>query len=274
MLVDGLQRLSTLTEYFSGDDNFTHVLTVPYRQLPQPEKERFLEYNVVVRDLGQLNKDQIIEVFKRLNSTQYTLRDMEVNNAIYDGELKKFCEAFSEDSFFENRKVFTASDRKRMGDVSFCLSVICTMMVGYFNRDSEHEPILIRFNESFPHQSDCKVRIRKTLDLIDECGFDERSRLWKKADFFTAFIEIDQALHVDGIALQPSSLLNELETFYKAVEGEQGQRTQLAEVYYKSALQASNDRNNRVRRGVIISGVINGKDSEIIARELNDKSLM
>lgn len=274
LLVDGLQRVSTLQEYFSGDSNFTHVLTAPYRELNKDEKERFLEYNVVVRDLGQLTKEQIIEVFRRLNSTQYTLRDMEVNNAIYDGALKRFCERLSEDNFFDVHRVFSGSDRKRMGDVSFCLTLVGTMMTGYFNRDSEHEMLLNKFNESFPDETDCLRRAQSTFAFIDECGFDVNVRIWKKADFFTAFIEIDNALNVDRIKLEPSDVLNRLIELYDSVDRENGNRDDIGEIYYKSALQASNDRNNRIRRGIIVGGKIAGITTGEIIAELKEKSLI
>lgn len=274
LLVDGLQRVSTLNEYFNGEGTFSHVLTVPYRDLTQPEKEKFLEYNVVVRDLGQLNKEQIIEVFKRLNSTQYTLRDMEVNNAIYDGALKRFCEKISETAFFDNHRVFLAGDRRRMGDVSFCLSLVGTMMLGYFNRDSEHEQLLSRFNEAFPDEDDYEKRVEATLSFIDECGFDEKTRIWKKADFFSAFVELDIALHGEQIALDPADILKKLNAFYAQVDSEPGERSEVADVYYKSALQASNDRNNRLRRGIILAGVLRGIEAADILTELRDKALV
>ena len=43
LLVDGLQRVSTLFEYFSAQGSFTHVVTTPYRELTKEEKERFLQ---------------------------------------------------------------------------------------------------------------------------------------------------------------------------------------------------------------------------------------
>jgi hypothetical protein len=274
LLVDGLQRVSTLNEYFTADNNFSHVLTVPYRELHKDEQQKFLEYNVVVRDLGSLTKDQIIEVFRRLNSTQYTLRDMEVNNAIYDGALKTFCEKMSVAPFFDSHRVFSASDRKRMGDVAFCLSLVGTMMVGYFNRDVEHEPLLSRFNEAFPDQVDYERRIDKTLDFIDECGFDDKSRIWKKADFFSAFVEIDNALHIDRIGLDPSNVLDSLNEFYSVVDSGTEDKPEIGNVYYKSALQASNDRNNRLRRGRIVSGLLRQEASEAIVEDLRKTSLI
>ncbi|WP_103335327.1 DUF262 domain-containing protein [Pseudotabrizicola formosa] len=273
LLVDGLQRVSTLAEYFNGSSSFVHTLTNPYQDLMIPEKEAFLDYNVVVRDLGTLTKDQVIEVFRRLNSTQYTLRDMEVNNAIYDGAMKKFCERLSEHEFFEVHRVFLASDRKRMGDVSFCLSLVATMMYGYFNRDSEHESILSKYNESFPDESEYLRRIEFVFEFIDECGFDAKSRIWKKADFFTAFLELDGALNIAHLKVDPSSAVSNLTTFYDQVDSVVEQ-TEVAAIYYKSALQASNDRNNRLRRAFAISGVIRGETEDKVLAVMRDFGLV
>lgn len=269
LLVDGLQRVSTLNEYFLGEAVISHVLTSPYAQLTPEEKQRFLEYNVVVRDLGALSKEQIIEAFRRLNSTQYTLRDMEVHNAIYDGAMKRFCEKFSENQFFENHRVFLASDRKRMGDVSYCLSIVATMMNGYFNRDADHEDVLSRYNESFPEEDLYGKRINAVLDLIEECGFDQKSRIWKKADFFSVFIELDSILQSGFILTSPALVLEALEAFYAEVESAPPRRQGVSDIYYKAALQASNDRASRLRRGLIVSGKITGMQDDEIAEELN-----
>jgi len=265
LLVDGLQRVNTLSEYFEGESSFTYFLTKPYRDLSPEEKAKFLEYSVVVRDLGDLTQEQIIEVFRRLNSTQYTLRDMEINNAIYNGAMKKFCERVAEDEFFERHRIFSASDRKRMGDVSFCLSLVATMMNGYFNRDAEHEGVLSSFNESFPDEGEYDKRIRRVFDFIEECGFEDRSRVWKKADFFSAFVELDHILNEKKADFQASVALTTLESLYSLVDGDPERRPQIAELYYKSALQASNDRGNRIKRGLIIGGKLAEKnDAEIL----------
>lgn len=268
LLVDGLQRVSTLNEYFLGEAGISHVLSLPYSQLTPEEKQRFLEYNVVVRDLGALDKEQIIETFRRLNSTQYTLRDMEVHNAIYDGEMKRFCEKFSENPFFDNHRVFLSSDRKRMGDVSYCLSIVATMMNGYFNRDADHEKILAKYNEAFPDEPTYDKRINTVLDFIEECGFDQRSRIWKKADFFSAFIELDAILDSRAALISPATVLEALEAFYADVESEPPRRQGVSDIYYKSALQASNDRTSRLRRGLIIGGKIHHTSDAEIAEEL------
>jgi len=59
MLVDGQQRLATLHDCFHGSSELQLKDIPPYEKLNDPQKREFLEYEVVVRDLGALDLDQI-----------------------------------------------------------------------------------------------------------------------------------------------------------------------------------------------------------------------
>ncbi|TCT19699.1 uncharacterized protein DUF262 [Thiobaca trueperi] len=256
LLVDGLQRVSTLIQYFDGDDNLKLTSAPTYRALNEDEKKAFLQYDVAVRDLGGISKEEIIEVFKRLNATKYSLLDIEINNAVYAGALKTFCEQIAEKDFFRAHNIFNASDYKRMGDLRYVLSLVGTMVQGYFNRDDAFENLLDRYNDEFPMHAEISGRLQNIFDFIEECGFDPKTRAWKKADLFTLLIELDQVLHIRNERLQPSKVLEELTSFYDGVDSSGVNQGSVSSIYYKAALQASNDKINRVRRGAIIGGIL------------------
>lgn len=273
LLVDGLQRISTLVQYFDGDTTL-RLTTVPtYTELSDDQKRDFLQYDVAVRDLGTISKEQIVEAFKRLNATKYSLLDIEVNNAIYSGKLKKFAEDLSLSAFFTTHNIFNALDFKRMGDLRFTLSIIGTMIQGYFNRDDAFEELLSRYNDDFLIEKDIKTRLDNTINFIEEFAFNEKSRIWKKADLFTLIIEIDQILTSTNPKLSPSVAVERLTAFYNTVESSAVNEPTLYSIYYKAALQASNDRINRVRRGVIIAGTLLGYQSEAIMEQLRQEGL-
>jgi len=52
LLVDGLQRVNTLVQYFSGDNELKLTIVPAYNELGKEEKQAFLQYDVAVRDLG------------------------------------------------------------------------------------------------------------------------------------------------------------------------------------------------------------------------------
>lgn len=273
LLVDGLQRVSTLVQYFDSDPNLRLTIVPPYKELPEEQKRSYLQYDVAVRDLGSISKEEIIEAFKRLNATKYSLLDIEVNNAIYSGKLKVFCERLALHEFFGSHGVFNALDYKRMGDLRYTLSLVGTMMHGYFNRDDEFEDILNRYNDDFQAEAEISDRIERTISFIEECGLDAKSRAWKKADLFTLFSEIDHILNIDKVAINPSDAIELLSNFYTHVEASSINEPTVQSIYYKAALQASNDRINRVRRGIIVEGVLSGNSDEVIMESLKQKGL-
>lgn len=274
LLVDGLQRVNTIFQYFSGDRELK-LLNIPaYEQLCKEDKQNFLQYDVAVRDLGNVSKDQIIEVFKRLNATKYSLLDIEISNAVYAGELKKFADSFSSNPFFENHVVFNAADYKRMGDLRYCLTIVITLIVGYFNRDDEFEDILERYNDDFPLKEDISSRIDNVINFIEECGFEKNSRVWRKADLFTLFIELDNILNVKEVNLQPGDVLSSIDTFFKGINSQDGNLSYSQNVYYKAALQATNDRLNRIRRGIIMNGVLMNDSIEVIDDKIRNEGIL
>lgn len=273
LLVDGLQRVNTMYQYFTSDKELKLINVPSYEELSKEDKQQFLQYDVAVRDLGSVSKDQIIEVFKRLNATKYSLLDIEISNAVYAGELKKVSEAFAANYFFEKHNVFNAADYKRMGDLRYCLTIISTYLIGYFNRDEVFEELLDRYNDDFPLKEEINLRLQNVIDFIEECGFNQKSRIWRKADLYTLFVELDSALNIKGTNLQPGKIVSSLEDFFEGINSQEGDLKFAQAVYYKAALQATNDRLNRVRRGLIVSLLLSGNSLEEIEQRLKEEEL-
>jgi len=108
---------------------------------------------------------------------------------------------------------------------------------------------------------------------LEECAFDSRSRAWKKADLFTLLIELDQFLNVKGKNPQPSQIVEQLNQFYQTVDAAPVNQQQVSLIYYKAALQASNDKIDRVRRAVVIAGVLGGAQDEDVIDQLKVQGL-
>jgi Protein of unknown function DUF262 len=273
LLVDGLQRVTTLVQYFTGNEELK-VTTVPlYRSLTDEQKTDFLQYDVSVRDLGAITKDQIVEVFRRINSTSYSLTDIEISNAVYRGTFKEFAERLSIDDFFTSRNVFTSLDYRRMGDLRFAVLLTATILGGYFNRDDLFEEFLDRYNDEFPAEGEIRTNFQKVFDFMSECGFDPKSRIWRKADLFTALVEIYELLCQMAMPLQPLQVVEALNQFYGQVDIGSLDQNRPANIYYKAALQASNDRVNRVRRGIIFNGVVLGVPDQGIMDRLRQQGV-
>lgn len=258
-LVDGQQRITTLYQYFKGSKD----LRLPkafgnYAALTDAKKVEFLEYEVVVRDLGNIELDAIKNIFTRINSTNYSLNAMEIHNARFDGELKQFAEALAENSFFEKHATFSAAEIRRMQDVRYVLSLLITMLSTYFNRDAELEAYLDRYNEDFSAGPDLQKQAEQLFTTIDKFEFPETSRAWKKVDLFSLVIELHRAIFKRKIAIDTGKAKQRLNAFYNQVDqvGEPVEGDALFAKYHRAAFQATNDRGNRIVRGEIVQNLL------------------
>lgn len=249
VLVDGQQRITTLFEYFTNAASLKLEKQIqPYHDLSDPQKKDFLNYDIAVRNLGIVTKEQIIEIFKRINSTNYSLNDMEINNALYAGRFKAVCQELAELDFFERHSFFRPMQLRRMGDVKFVATILITMVGGYFNRDDLLEEYLQRYNDEFPDEGSLRKRFLNVISLLEDFRFGEKSRVWKQADFFTLACELDYAMVNKKRQINVRETKDSLEKFYHAVDflldSPSGTDNREAIDYQFAALQAANDRVN------------------------------
>ena len=259
MLVDGQQRVTTLHQYFTGSGALKlDAATPPYRSLSPEQQTDFLNYEVAVRNLGIIGIDEIKEVFRRINSTSYSLNAMEINNALYQGPLKNLAAKLSEDAFFEEHNLFSAREMRRMRDIVYTLTIIISMMSSYFNRDDDLQEFLERYNDEFPEEAKMQKRFDTTKAFIEDCQFPPRSRAWKKTDLLVLFVELDRLINKEGLALSPRLVAGALESFYTLVDIEMSDPSgdEDLQAYFKTTVQATNDRSSRVTRGRVIRKVM------------------
>ena len=259
VLVDGQQRVTTLLQYFegSGDLKIGNGL-VRYADLADEVKQQFLLYDVVVRDLGALSDEEIRGVFQRINSTSYSLTAMEVHNSRFDGEFKKTAEEIAEREFFSEHRIFSANEIRRMVDTRFILTYMATVLSTYFHRDSEIQTFLEVYNEEFADGEVLRGGTDLVLGFIDDCEFERGCRVWKHADMFTLLVELYGAMVVEELTLDQQRVCENLKRFYNSVGSESSGAEGDSKVYGMAALQATNDRSSRLKRGEIVGRLLRG----------------
>lgn len=255
VVVDGQQRLTTLFQYFNGSNEIQLGSLPAYRDLDEESKKAFLEYEVVVRDLGSLTDTETRDLFQRINSTSYGLNAMEVNNGRYDGELKNFCEEHTKIEFLEKHQVFSVQDGRRMNDTKWILTLVITLLSTYFNRDTEHQNFLDQYNEEFPHREDIDNRLKFAFLFAE--GMSERikgsKRLYQKSDLFTLIVEIDKVKpsisDIDEISKRVSEFYTKVDLI---ASGNSGVSNEDVSEYFAAIRSGTNDASSRNRRGKVI----------------------
>lgn len=263
VLVDGQQRVTTLNQYFAGSPDLRLRGVQPYALLPEAEKLAFLDYEVVVRDLGRVSTEEIRQVFVRINSTSYALNSIELQHAQFDGALKQFGEAIASHDFFEEHRVFRTTEIRRMADLRFVLTLIVTIMSTYFNRDDALEEFLTRYNDEFEPADRLRDELNHVFDFVDACQLPPESRAWQKADLLTLLVESHRLVVREQARTKPESAGRNLRAFYAAlVDKPAGDARTGVSTYYLATLQASNDRGSRIARGEVLRRVLMGAWAE------------
>lgn len=192
VVVDGQQRLTTIKRYIEGSWDFEKRIS-KYKELSDDEQREFLNYDVTIRDLKDVSAETIIEIFKRINSTNFTLTAIEINNALYNGEFitcaKEILRIINEKEL--KVPIFSESELTRMADLHFILLVMATLEEGgYFTQDKEVEKYIAKYNNEFPNFEMAKTTISETIINILTSDLELDSIWFRKSNFFTLVCEI------------------------------------------------------------------------------------
>lgn len=245
VVVDGQQRLSTIVGYIENAEFCKKIKK--YSELTDEEKREFLGYDVVVRDLKDASSDTIKEVFRRINLTKYSLEQIEIDNAIYDGEFitagKEILSEIDSDAF----EIFSERELSRMADLNYILLLVATIVEGgYFSGSRQMEYYVIKYNDEFAEKERIVNLAKEIFSIIQELDIDKTSMWYRKSNFFTLFIELSKASNIDTNILK-----NRLKDFENRVLGDKDNPDTDYGKYYTYMYTGTNSRSARVNRGDI-----------------------
>ena len=145
-VVDGQQRLRTvlsfvcpqfLHDYDPNRDDFTvtkshnpQLAGKTFQELDEETQRQILDYEFDTHILpSKMDDRQIIQIFRRMNSTSFTVNKQELRNSGFFGEFKTSIYELATEQLHRWRKwrVFTEDNLSRMGEVELsteCVEVI------------------------------------------------------------------------------------------------------------------------------------------------------
>ncbi|MEO9458002.1 MAG: DUF262 domain-containing protein [Lentilitoribacter sp.] len=245
-VIDGQQRLTTIKRYI--ENKFDKPLKkVPiFDELGGDMQKQFMSYKLVVRDIGEVEQATVREIFRRINLTKFKLEDIEIQNAIYDGQFISAAKHIAKNISLEQFGVFHESEFTRMVDVYFVLQVMATYeRNGYFNRDSEIEKCVAEFNDEYPNSAEISKKLIELIQVIESIGLEPDSIWFRKSNFFTLVMEL---LWAEDISEDIARRLNEMDV--AVIKHKYSPESELG-TYYSYMYQGTNNRKARVIRGEI-----------------------
>lgn len=254
VVVDGQQRLSTIMQYIDEKDQSDEFgKKVPlFGQLDKDDQEDFLNYLIVVRDLGDVEEEKIKEIFKRINRTKFSLEQIEIHNAVYDGAFISTAKEILNKVEKEQIPIFSDSELTRMADLHFILLIMSVLESGgYFPFDKEIEKYVQEFNNEYPNSSEIKRNIIQAFEQVRDFNFKTDSIWYRKSNFFTLIVELSRNTFRDD-------LRDKLLEFEKNVfdNKQKPKYENKYSRYYSYMYTGTNSRQARVTRSEILLGEI------------------
>lgn len=254
-VIDGQQRLTTIMNYIDSKFEKNTSVVSNYKDLTEKERKSFLEYQVVVRDLGYIEDDSVKEVFRRINLTKFKLEDVEIHNAIYDGKFIELAKELSQNIDLSKYNVFYDSQIVRMVDIHFFLSVLATLeRDGYFSLDSEIEKCVVEFNEEFSNYQIRKDQVMSSFNILEGLNLPDDSMWFRKSNFYTLIVELSKCEEIDTKNLRENLL-----SFEENVLSNKNNKNNDYGLYYSYMYSGTNNRSSRIKRGEFFNNYIISK---------------
>lgn len=147
-IVDGQQRIKTIIDFINNEFCLKKNALLEekskqewgnkyFKDLDGDIKKNFWNYQLMIVDIdGNATRGEIVNMFRRLNLTDYSLNNQEKRNSM-SGEFASLARKLSELPIWETYKLFNNTDIKRMKDVEFCASLILLYRSGIIDQSDQ-----------------------------------------------------------------------------------------------------------------------------------------
>lgn len=298
-IVDGQQRITAISEFLNGQLKLKKEYLLDksckekydkklFSDLDSYDKKKIWDYSISVIEIDKnANEEDIINMFTRLNLTEYNLNAQERRHA-NKGLFHEFAMELSENSFWETIKIFSSVDIKRMHDVTYCANIIILSKRGIVDQAKINQPIneaYETYKDSYPEIDEDKARVEKGIDYFLEIIEDMPKKyitfLKRKVQNYSIFSLIFYLIRKD---LAWSSVYKKrLENFikiYLAFKNEDSEKMNLNSTekelfdYFRRYKQASSEGVNKLANRNIRFNVLKELISESDITFLDNENLV
>lgn len=273
-IIDGQQRLGSIFDFindkFSLKNSFLDIRNQTFSnktfsQLSEDERNTIWTYPVSVRFIkNEIAREDIINMFLRLNSTSTTLNPQELRNAEYDGLFLRLSNQLSDLTIWDDIGLFSGLDYRRMKDIEFISSLLLFIRFGIEEEITQTSinKAYDTFNEEY---EDYENDYALFLELVDEiqkiiqCNIASNF-LKRKVHFYTLFtliyylknkqIEINQEIIEKYVAFV--NTYNSLNTDDEIPH----EQIDLIKEYSSLSQEGTLRKGNRIRRFEILKTII------------------
>ena len=272
-IVDGQQRLMAIKQYlnneYSLNEKYLEFKDQPYvnkkfEELSDADKKNIFAYKFSIRMIREIiTRDQIIQIFNRLNSTSYDLTPQELRNAKFSGEFLELSTELADNSFWFKYDFFPGMQRRRMKDVEFVSNILMYYRQG-IDEDLSQENLdrmYSLYENIYPEKQSDKQKFIATLNAIENLFIKTNNDksivnfVKKSTHLYTFFVLIS--------FLQSKNLYNEntenhIIKFIKSYISDNNEN-EIIQQYKELSIEGTKSKINRMARFDLLLKYLNNK---------------
>ncbi|WP_421918468.1 DUF262 domain-containing protein [Marinifilum sp.] len=174
-IIDGQQRLTTIRDFIENKFKLTSVSKkyagMSYEDLPEEVSAALLSYEISIDNIVTATTEEILEIFRRINSYTLPLNTSEKRHATFQGKFKWFISNLTEyvTPFFENYKTLSLREISRMMDADLITECCQLCIDGVQNRGaSKLDNIYKENDESFDLEEEIYEKVISSFNFIKD----------------------------------------------------------------------------------------------------------
>lgn len=200
-IVDGQQRINAIFEFIAGkyklqkkyltDDEIKEKYADKlFEELDDNTKKSIWSYEMSIIYLDKdFSLEDVRKMFYRLNLTDYSLNDQEKRNSL-NSIFGKVSEELANEIFWEDYKIFSPRDRRRMQDIEYCSSIILLAREGIIDqtKNDRLDQIYKEFCEEYKDLESDIDKVHIAMNSIKKVTQEQtNSFINKKIQMYTLF---------------------------------------------------------------------------------------
>ncbi|HET7486027.1 MAG TPA: DUF262 domain-containing protein [Solirubrobacterales bacterium] len=204
-VIDGQQRLTAVFEFIDNRFGLTQTTNSSlkgqkFSQLPERLRSRILSYDFVVEELSGYSDSDVRDLFVRMNKYVVRLSPQELRHAREEGAFYDFVERLGRWDIWQEARIFTPTQLKRMRAVEFSGELAILLIEGPQDKKAALDLYYGLYQLRFPGGRKAEQRLKRYLNWIQEALPDfSESRFRKPVDLYALIGALDRLASSTGV---------------------------------------------------------------------------
>ena len=196
VVIDGQQRLTAILKFVQNELALRRPYTGEYagmkfEDLPDDVQNEILRYKIDINEIFNPSDEEIRDLYSRVNKYTVQLNKQELRRADFPGDFISLAEELSENKFFEQAKIFSVKQRRRMLDVEYIEELLTILVEGIQDKKDYLDYVCEKYI-CMEHKSDIASDFLGIIDDIIRIFEPEimpinKTRFRQKSDFYSLF---------------------------------------------------------------------------------------